>query len=296
MKTLRSFDEAWARTGEHLLWVIGSGHETITRDEGYYYDCRKRFDAHIGIQLTLSGEGFYERGGKVTSLTRGMAFFDRLPGDFRYGYPATARAPYEHVWLDLTGDMALSLWQQVQLHNGPVLDLGPDNPVAPVMLSLVHQHALQMPLDRYQVSTRVYELIMLIFSVLSRSRMSTSPLVQRALERIHEHGLEVACTVSSLADALQCTREHLARSFSQATGVSPGEYLLQHRLRRVQQELRDTSDGLDRIAQRCGFSGANYLCRVFREQIGITPTVFRAKPWMIRPMLGTAPLRSVGSP
>ena len=285
MRTIRSFNEAWARTNEHLLWVDGSGHETITRDEGYYYDCRKRTDAHIGLQLTLSGEGFYERDGKVTPLRQGMAFFDRLPGDFRYGYPSGARAPYEFVWIDLNGEMALSLWQQVQRHTGPVLDLGADNPLAPAMLSLAHQHAFLMPHDRYQVSARVYDLIMLICSVLSRSRLTTSPLVQRALTAIHEQGLQLRCSVSSLASTLRCSREHLARVFAEATGVSPGEYLLQHRLRRVQEELRTTSDGLETIARRCGFSGANYLCRVFRENIGITPTVYRARPWVIRPSL-----------
>ncbi len=285
MQTLRPLpdDPGWARTGEQLLWLMGSGHEVIQPESGYYYDCRKRFDRHIGLQLTLRGEGYYERAGRITPLRPGMAFFDHLPGDFRYGIPLGATVPYEHVWLDIRGEMAHQLWQQVMRSSGgPVLDLGEDNPVAPMMIALAHEHAFQMPQDRYQLSARLYELIMLICSLLGRSRLTTSSLVQGALRRIHQRGLTPSCHVGTIAQALGCSREHLTRVFAKATGVSPVQYLIQHRLRRAQEELRTTLDPLEVIARRCGFSGANYLCRAFRSQIGITPTAYRTKPWVIR--------------
>src|SRR4051812_16531512 len=117
--------QPWARTDEPLLWLTGSGHETITAEMGYWYDCRKRGDDHLGLQLTLAGEGFHERGGRVRRLGPGAAWFEVIPGDFRYGFPLGAGADYEHVWLDIEGPTARALGERVRAQHGPVLELGP---------------------------------------------------------------------------------------------------------------------------------------------------------------------------
>ncbi len=163
----------------------------------------------------------------------------------------------------------------------PVLDLGPDNPVAPLMLTLAHEHGDRVPHDRYQASARIYEIIMAVCSVLGRSRTTTSHLVQRALKRIHQRGLHADLDVSTLAAELGVSREHFARAFTAATGLSPMQYLMQHRLRAVQDALRATGESLEVIARRCGFSGANYLCRAFRAHLGITPNAYRSQPWVV---------------
>jgi AraC-like DNA-binding protein len=271
-----------ARTGEPLLWLTGCGHEIVTPDQGYHYDCRERGDIHVGLQLTLRGEGFYERAGRTVALPQGTAFFDRIPGDFRYGYPRGATADYEFVWIDIDGAEAERWLKEINRSAGPVLTLGAENPVGPLMLALAHEQGTGLALDRYQVSARVYEILMTVLSVLNRARLTTSPLVQQALRSMHQRGLREGWDVSTLAGELGCSREHLARAFADAIGVPPGEYLLQHRLRRAQDELRASNDGLDAIARRCGFAGANYFCRVFRKRFGITPTAFRSRPWVVR--------------
>ncbi len=275
-------EQPWARTDEPLIWLVGSGHETITRESGYFYDCRRRDDHHLGLQLTLSGEGFYERAGRSTPLTPGRAFFDVIPGDFRYGYPSHAREPYEQVWLDLQGPTALKLWQMVRAAHGPVIDLGADNALAAQMLAIAHEHAAGMLADRYHASARLYEVLMTIASTLTRTRVTTSPLVGRAIGLIQRKGLRPDFDVAALARELGYSREHLARTFVAATGVAPKAYLIQHRLRQAQRDLRDGNRGLEEIARRCGFAGANYFCRAFRSHFGLTPGAWRAQPWLVR--------------
>lgn len=277
-----SVEQPWARTDEPLIWLAGSGHETITRETGYFYDCRKRTDGHLGLQLTLAGEGFYERDGRSTPLTAGRAFFDVIPGDFRYGYPAYAREPYEQVWIDFQGPTALKLWQMVRSTVGPVIDLGADNTVAPLMLAIAHDHAAGMLVDRYLVSARMYEVLMAIASTLTRTRVTMTPLVGRAIAVIQRKGLRQDFDVAALARELGCSREHLARTFVAATGVAPKAYLMQHRLRQAQRELREGTQVLDVVARRCGFAGANYFCRAFRTRFGLTPGAWRAQPWLVR--------------
>lgn len=270
----------WARTEEPLLWLTGTGHETVVRGKGYHFDCTRRSDPHIGLQMTLAGTGFYERGGRFTALPPGCAFFDSFPGDFRYGYPVDGVDPYEFVWVDFQGETAHQLWRRIVQRTGPVLDLGPGNPLAPLMLGIVHEHAAGRLADRYLASARIYEVLMVILSSLSRTRLDLAPLAQRALAEIQGHGLDPDWGIAQLATGLGVSREHLARAFIAAVGVAPKAYLVQFRLQHAQQLLRDRGLGLEELARHCGFSCANYLCRAFRSRYGLSPGAYRAKPWI----------------
>src|SRR5690348_7994959 len=81
----------WVRTSEPLLWFAGGGHE-VRADARYFFDAARRSDRpHACLQLTLGGSGFYENRKGRSLLPAGTAWFDVIPGPFRYGYPPQAR-------------------------------------------------------------------------------------------------------------------------------------------------------------------------------------------------------------
>ena len=63
---------------------------------------------------------------------------------------------------------------------------------------------------------------------------------------------------------------------SAAMGMPPGRYLTQVRVEAAKHLLAHREYPLEVVASLCGFSGANYLCRVFRHATGMTPTAWRA--------------------
>lgn len=265
----------WARTDEPLLWLIGTGHEIIEPGARYFEDCAKRTDDHFGLQMTISGTGYYERGGKTVLLRPGMAWMDFIPGDFSYGFPPDTKEPYEFVWVDMVGSLAKYWWEHIGASFGRTITVDPDGPVASLMLDLARQHHQGLLHDRYLISARLYDLLMTLMSALSHSRLAAETRVSRAMDLIHQHATEPDYGIEALADELRCSREHLTRQFKAAVGVNPSEYLSQQRVQLARRELRQTDDKLERVAQRCGFSNANYFCRVFRQQTGMTPRYFR---------------------
>jgi len=283
----------WVQTDEPLLWLIGAGHEIRYSQDEYFHDSRSRVDLpHIVLQLTIRGSGWYERGGKGVRLKPGMAFLDVIPGDFRYGYPPDTREPYEQVFVSPRGPSATDWCQRVIQKFGHVLDFGPANAVEPLLLAIAryrHQKSSRTPgrtdlaehTDRYLMSARLYQLLMTVLSALNRSRAGTVPLVADAIVLIEARAADPSFNVKALASALGCSREHLARSFQASLNVSPLDYLTQHRLRLAVAALRTSVDKLDQVASRCGFSGANYFCRVFRQHHGISPARARRQPWLL---------------
>lgn len=101
------------------------------------------------------------------------------------------------------------------------------------------------------------------------------PLVAQAVEDIHAHYAELY-GVEELSERLGVSKSHLVRAFHQAMGVSPGKYLTEIRIHAVKQLLLHREYSLDVIASLCGFSGGNYLCRVFKKEVGVSPAMWRA--------------------
>ncbi|ABW27088.1 AraC transcriptional regulator domain protein [Acaryochloris marina MBIC11017] len=58
-------------------------------------------------------------------------------------------------------------------------------------------------------------------------------------------------------------------------GLSPFQYLLQQRVERAKQLLKQTDQPIVDIAFECGFSSHSHLSRQFRQVTGMTPKVYR---------------------
>lgn len=263
-----------------LLGYGGGGHE-YRRDVGYYHDARSRRDRrHVVLQLTLAGTGFHRRDGRRSVLGVGDAFLEVIPGRFDYGYATESTVPYELVFLSLIGDEAFAWQRRIVSRFGPVLRLGTGNPVASMMLALVTQQAGGQARDPFLLSASLYQVLMTVLSVLSRSRVDTSALATRALQAINEHAADATFGVGELARRLDVSREHLCRAMRRATGACPFDHLLRRRLELAAGYLRGGTDKLHRVANRSGFANANYLCRVFRRRVGVSPAEFRRRNWM----------------
>ena len=268
------------RTQEPLLWLVGGGHHH--RKQGYYYDARRRDDpAHAALQLTLGGVGFIHRhGGPRVLLPAGRAFFEHIPGPFEYGW---ASGDYEFVYVSIGGPDAQRWARHVQTLHGPTLEVGADPSVAQTMLALVEASRSGVLRDRYLISGQLYGLLMQLLSVLARRRIAETPLVSACLRIIDAEVDRPDLNVNAMAARLDRSREHLTREFRDVTGVSPSMYLTQTRVRLAAAELRAGDAKLETVARRSGFGSAEYLCRVFRKTVGVTPVQFRRRPWLVAP-------------
>lgn len=101
-----------------------------------------------------------------------------------------------------------------------------------------------------------------------------SPLVAEAVESIRNNYMALY-GVEDLAEALGVSKCHLVRVFSAEMGISPGKFLTRTRIEAAKLLLLDREYNLEMIASLCGFSGANYLCRVFRRETGTSPAAWR---------------------
>lgn len=82
-------------------------------------------------------------------------------------------------------------------------------------------------------------------------------------------------TVSELAKAAMCSPTHLRRLFQKVIGMSPRQWLLEHRLQKAAQMLQATDKTVQQIADACGFESLSHFNRYFKAKFGIAPSQYR---------------------
>src|SRR5262249_24581111 len=105
----------------------------------------------------------------------------------------------------------------------------------------------------------------------------TYGLPRHILRRIIERMRCFSCDLSlqALANESGYSRVHCVRMFRTATGYSPHNYLLNLKLERARELLKNSSMSLIDIALDCGFSSHSHMSRLFHKLIGVTPSTYR---------------------
>lgn len=96
----------------------------------------------------------------------------------------------------------------------------------------------------------------------------------QVLDYIDAH-LHQEIKLTDLASLLGMSQFHFSHQFKQATGISPYQYLLQQRIERAKQLLKQSDYSIADIALTCGFNSHSHLSKQFRQLMGITPKAYR---------------------
>lgn len=97
--------------------------------------------------------------------------------------------------------------------------------------------------------------------------------LSRAIEYIHDH-LAQDIKLIELATAVGMSQYYFCRLFKQSMGISPHQYLIQQRVERAKQLLRQRKFSIADIALQCGFTNQSHLNRYFKRLVGVTPNTF----------------------
>jgi transcriptional regulator GlxA family with amidase domain len=89
--------------------------------------------------------------------------------------------------------------------------------------------------------------------------------------------LERGVTVEAVSAHVCLGTRQLSRTFKEALGVSPSEYIDRAQVDLARELLAATNQPLEKIALRCGFSGRQQMNRVFVRLLGTTPGAFRER-------------------
>ena len=143
----------------------------------------------------------------------------------------------------------------------------------------------ELELDKdfgYEIAQATARIILMrLFRLLNRDfsakeLLRSNKIMQDALRYIDDN---YTCDISLEELAAKClvSKYYLSHLFSKSTGKSIGKYILDKRMYMAKYMLSSTDVSVEQISLQCGFSDSAYFCRLFKKELGCTPTQFRKK-------------------
>lgn len=132
----------------------------------------------------------------------------------------------------------------------------------------------------FEILTRLYfaELFILISRELDKQlafeNRKSNLLTEITLQYIHSN-YNQKVEFEKLAKNSGVSSRYLRMNFKKSIGVSPVAYLVEYRINRAVELLKDQSLSIKEIAFDTGFVTQQYFSKRFKENIGITPNEYR---------------------
>lgn len=111
-------------------------------------------------------------------------------------------------------------------------------------------------------------------------KFKANGLSQSQLERVIDYmkaNLTQDLSILDLATLTSMSESHFSRSFKESVGIAPYQYLMQQRVERAKQLLKQQAISISDIALDCGFANQTHLTKVFRQMTGITPKAYQKR-------------------
>lgn len=103
-----------------------------------------------------------------------------------------------------------------------------------------------------------------------------SALVQTVLYAL-ETGYDQDISEQELAGEMGVTESYMIAQFRRETGLTPGQYLRDVRMKQAARMLTSSEESIRAVAGKCGIPDSNYFVKLFRAYHGCTPREYKKK-------------------
>ena len=116
-----------------------------------------------------------------------------------------------------------------------------------------------------------------VFLAQTEAETGYSKLIRDTIQFVEAHCNEQELSVNDIAKGMNFSAAHLNVLFRKETGITIKQYISDYRLNLSKKLLRNEHMKIVEIAERCGFSNANYFAKFFRNAVGMSPLEYRQK-------------------
>ena len=106
---------------------------------------------------------------------------------------------------------------------------------------------------------------------------NSSKVISDAKLYMSEHFTDPNLMLQDVAKSVNMSNSRFSTVFSQQNGQTFTEYLISLRLGKAKEMLRTTGVKSTQIARECGYNDSHYFSYIFKKNVGITPSEYRAQ-------------------
>ena len=255
--------------------LVNCGRELVN-SINYYWNGIQRGSKEMFIwQYTIAGCGAFDYAGKTYQITPGKAFAVLVPGKHCYYLPNTSDF-WEFKFVTIYGSEAIRLASEfLRRLPIPILDLDANSPTVK-SADKIYQLLSETTPNRYECSALAYEFIMALLSEnIGSTSNSNMEFFRKQIYDFCLNNISKDIGINEMANAVNLSRWHFTRKFTEIEGISPHDFLLSLRMRLARRLLLTTNLSIKEIAEMCGFKDSAYFSRVFKKANNLTPPEYR---------------------
>lgn len=229
------------------------------------------------IVYIAKGKGIYE-GENLPPMELGAGtIMLHFPGVW-HRYKPTSETGWEEFWVGFDGHFAEYLMRQECFDpHKPLIPIGFNAEFLNIFIRLIDLVKYEGIAFRQISSCLVIQMLGLVYSsalMEGKTRLRQEQVIEAIRFTIHEQW-EQNPDFEQLAAAHHVSYSWLRKAFRTITGTSPGQYLLDLKIEKAGQMLRETALTVAEIANRTGFESEFYFSRIFKKKTGFTPSEYR---------------------
>lgn len=241
-------------------------------DKDFYVE--EHYNKHYSVQYILSGKGFIDYGGKRHEMKAGDMFYINAEGGISYGTDPSD--PFTKIWVNGLG----LFWKkttEIFSFTDP-FGIIPANDSVMEYFHRVFDIAAASEEKRELGMNAVTALYNCMYDFKNRNIPveAQTPLdMSVEIKRYIDLHLCDVKKLSEIASRFELSQRTVYSKFKQKYGITPAEYISECRLELARELLSGKDANITLIAEKTGFSGASYFCKVYRDKYGMTPQQYR---------------------
>lgn len=233
--------------------------------------------AHVNVfEYVISGTGTIETSHGIFHPSAGDSYFLRVGES--HNYYADPKDPWVKIWINVMGVLPPAILDAYGLHHSmlfPRFDISDH-------LKRIHKIAYANSTDQ----NAMYDQCLSVFinmcqhihqTFLAYRPYSDIPENVIQLKNYIDLHLDEPLTTEKCNDITGLSTSQTIRSFRQAYGIPPYEYLSQRRIESAKVLLRGSLLSIQDIAAQLGFSDQYYFAKYFKKKCGISPKDYRIR-------------------
>ncbi|CAM4020335.1 AraC family transcriptional regulator [Paenibacillus alkaliterrae] len=241
----------------------------------------KVYDFYL-MHIVLEGKGTFISGGKSYALQAGHTFL--IEPEQLISYESDSDEPWRYRWVAFHGAQSAELVAAAGFHSEQHVVFAVDKRRAGALFRQIYETFRRGEATADLKANGYLHLLLAEYKTLLQAESSSSLRTSQAegdrllQQVIHYLSTQYAHPVSieQMAESLGYNRAYLSRFFKQRTGVSPVTFLLNLRIDKARQMLRERHElTIEQISASVGLQDALYFSKQFRRLHGQSPTAYR---------------------
>lgn len=217
------------------------------------------------IHYVFSGKGYFN--GK--QVLPGQGFLIR-PNTYEHYYPDSEK-PWGFLWITSTDPVMGELFAQFNADEKSQIF---DYDYVPDIIALTKR--IKQNHNKNYGASKILEIFLSIFNKHKKvENLKNSDMYFKYAENYIKANCYRAVRVSELIEVLGITQPYLYKIFMRNCGLSPKQYIDNHKINTAKNMLADVCVPVAEIGRSLGFEDQFVFSRFFKKHIGMSPSKFR---------------------